>query len=126
MTAQLSQVERRILDRLDRALDYAGGTHRFSEDVVPLLLDGRAQYWQRGAGVIVTEVYHFPQKSVLNYWLVAGELRDAVALCPEIEAWARSQGCSRAVGLGRKAWTPTVARLGFEPVGVAYRKELAP
>lgn len=124
MSQPLTLGEKRILDRLDQALAEAGNTHRFSEDVVPLLLDGRAQYWQHGEGVIVTELYTFPRLKSLNYWLVAGKLRDCLQLVPEIEAWARDQGASRATGLGRKSWTPTVGRLGFRPVGVAYRKEL--
>lgn len=118
--------ERRIRDGLEGALAVAGHTHDFQADVVPMLLDGRAQYWQHGAAAIVTELYRFPQRTVLNYWLIGGRLRDALQLVPEIEAWAKTQGCTRAVGFGRKAWTPTVARLGFEPAGIGFRKELSP
>lgn len=126
MSAMLTKTEKRILDRFDQALEQAGNTHRFNDDIVPLLLDGRAQYWQHGEAAIITEIYRFPRLAQLNYWLIAGKLKDALQLVPEIEAWAIAQGATRAVGLGRKAWTPTVARLGFEPVGVAFRKELRP
>src|SRR5262252_1420918 len=101
MTAMLTKAEKRILDRLDKALALAGHTHRFHEDVVPLLLEGKAQYWQHGQGVIVTELYEYPRLKQINFWLVAGKLDDTVALVPEIEAWARSQGATRAVGIGR-------------------------
>ena len=52
----ITQAERRILDGFDRALDCAGNTHDFQRDVVPMLLDGRCQFWQHDPAAIVIRV----------------------------------------------------------------------
>jgi len=124
MSPRLDPAEARVVDCLERALALAGGTHDFQSDVVPRLLDGRAQYWQRGAAAIVTEIHHYPRCRDVNYWLVGGRLADALALVPEIEAWARTQGATRAVAFGRKGWAPVLGRLGWQVAGTGYRKQL--
>jgi hypothetical protein len=113
-----------ILPRLERALAYAGHTHDFARDVVPRLMDGRAQYWYEGDGAIVTEVLRYPNYNVCNYWLVAGVLEDTLALQPRIERWARMQGCARAVGIGRPGWARVLPKYGYRIWGSAFVKDL--
>jgi GNAT superfamily N-acetyltransferase len=113
-----------LLPRLERALACAGGTHDFKRDVVPMLLDGRAQWWGLGEGAIVTELVRYPNFNAVNYWLVAGKLDDVLALQPEIERWARMQGCARAIGVGRPGWLRVLRKYGYRPLGTAFAKEL--
>ena len=113
-----------MLACLDRALLVGGGTHDFAADVLPMLLDGRAQWWQHGDGCAVTELRQHPRLLELNCWLVAGDLRDCIALQPEIEDWARRQGVSRVVGTGRAGWVRVARAMGFSPYGVALRRDL--
>jgi len=122
----MTEPQRHMLACLDRALLSGGGTHEFSADVLPMLLDGRAQWWQRGDGVAITELRRHPKLLELNCWLVAGNLRDCIALQPEIEDWARRQGAARVVGIGRPGWERVSRAMGFSPVGVALRRDLAP
>lgn len=114
----------RLLEQLNEALAFNGPTHDFVADVLPLLLDGRAQYWQHGDGAVVTEINRYPRLTECNWWLVAGNLPDCMQLVPEIEDWARRQGAQRMVGFGRPGWKPVVERLGFHEVGRSFRKPL--
>ncbi|HEV8502936.1 MAG TPA: hypothetical protein VGR63_15280 [Casimicrobiaceae bacterium] len=114
-----------LLNRLRQALAHAGGTHELIADVVPMLEDGRAQWWQRGRGVAITEIRDHPQLREVNVWLTAGHLPDCLALQPEIEAWARKHGVARIVGTGRDGWGRVcVNRMGFQRTGVHVEKWL--
>jgi hypothetical protein len=120
----MSRDEEFFVPKFQQALAYAGGTHDFARDVVPMLLDGRAQWWREGDGAIVTELRSFPNFNVINYWLVAGKLEDTLALQPQIERWARMQGCARAIGIGRPGWLRVLKRYGYRPWGTAFVKDL--
>jgi hypothetical protein len=118
--------EARLCGSLERALAAAGSTHDLYRDVAPMLARGDAQYWANDGAAIVTEILAYPRARTLNFWLIGGELAAALELAPAVEAWGRAHGCVRAAGLGRRGWMPTVAALGYRPIGVAFRKELEP
>jgi hypothetical protein len=120
----MSRDEEFFVPKFQRALALGGGTHDFARDVVPMLLDGRAQWWREGDGAIVTELLQFPNFNVLNHWLAAGKLSDTLELVPQIERWARTQGCARAVGIGRPGWLRVLKKYGYKPWGAAFAKEL--
>jgi hypothetical protein len=122
----MSEPKLKLLGQLNEALAHNGPTHDFVDHIVPLLMEGRAQYWQRANGAVVTEIHTYPLLTECNWWLVAGQLDDCMALFPEIEDWARRQGCTRMVGVGRAGWKPVVEKLGFREVGRSFRKEFAP
>lgn len=122
----MSKPQLTLLRQLNEALATNGTTHDFVDHVVPRVLDGRAQFWQLRDGAVVTEINTYPLLSECNWWLVAGHLPDCMAMFPEIEEWARRQGCSRMVGVGRAGWKPVVEKLGFREVGRSFRKEFAP
>jgi hypothetical protein len=113
-----------IINKLEEALEIAGGTHHWREHVVPLLFSGRAQYWHRPGGAIVTEIIETPLRRAVNYWLVGGEMQDCLALQPEIDAWARQQGATHATAVGRLGWARVLPPYGWRMHGVAMVKEL--
>lgn len=121
----MSRDEEFFVPKFQRALAVAGGTHDFVRDVVPMLLDGRAQWWRQDDGAIITELLRFPNFNVINFWLVAGKLEDTLALQPEIERWARMQGCARAIGIGRPGWLRVLQKYGYRPWGTAFAKEFS-
>jgi len=100
------------LARLERALWYGGPTHRVS-DVAAMVKDGRAQWWSNDNGMIVTEVHEYPLQKAVHYWLIAGELRDCLALEHEINPWAIEQGCNVATACGRRGWGRVAAPTGW-------------
>jgi hypothetical protein len=111
------------LARLEKALAHGGGTHT-PADVVRLIEDRRAQLWERGDGVIVTEVQAFPLGKTVSYWLAAGALRDCLALQDEIDEWAQSEGCVRATLTGRRGWGRAAAAWGWKLDGYSYSRPL--
>jgi hypothetical protein len=127
MTHERAGGEAYLLPRLRRALISAGGTHDW-QDVLQRIATGQAQYWETpdGRGALVTEVLRFPNLSVVNYWLAAGELHACHSLVPTIESWARAQGCTRGIGMGRPGFARLLGPEGVTVGGVAYRKELGP
>jgi len=123
-TPDTPERQRAMIDRLERALLHAGGTHRLA-DVIRLLQEGRSQWWELGDGCCVTELRAHPQLRELNVWLVAGDLDDCMALQGAIEQWARQHGVRRIVGIGRDGWERIAcAKMGFRRVGVALERWL--
>ena len=100
--------------RLQKALEYGGGTHRL-DDVVRMLKAGEAQLFENEGGVIVAEVNEFPLLKTVNFWLLAGELRDVLALEHEVLPWAIERGCTVATGVGRPGWGRVAAKTGWRP-----------
>ena len=98
--------------RMERALEYGGPTHTLA-DVARDIEAGRAQWWSRDDGMIVTLVDEFPLFKAVRYWLVAGSLADCRTLEPEIDEWALDQGCTIGTGTGRKGWERAIASTGW-------------
>lgn len=111
------------LMRLQRALDYAGPTHAVS-DMVRLVREGKAQFWEHGDGMIFTELLNFPLVRAVNYWLLAGHLPDVLALDERITSWAIGEGCTIGIATGRKGWGRAGAPCGWKPWSYTFRKEL--
>jgi hypothetical protein len=106
----LSDAEK--LARLEKALAYAGPTHRVA-DVVALIKAGRAQWWDQDDGAIVTEIHDYPLRRDIHYWTISGVLGDCLALEDRINAWAVEQGCTVATAAGRKGWGRVAAPTGW-------------
>jgi hypothetical protein len=110
-------------ERLVKALEYGGPTHRVS-DVIELLHARKAQLWERGDGCIITEIHDFPLFKAVHYWLIFGGLKDCLSLEHEINPWAIEQGCSIATACGRKGWGRVAAPTGWRPFLPNFVKEL--
>lgn len=100
--------------RLQQALEYAGPTHRL-DDVVTLLRSGEAQLFENDGGVIVAEIHKFPLQKAVHFWLIAGELRDCLALEHEVLPWGIERGCTIATACGRRGWGRVAAPTGWRP-----------
>lgn len=109
--------------RMERALRYGGPTHRI-EDVVAMVKDGRAQWWDNGDGMIVTELHKAPLLSAVHYWLIFGELKSCLALEHDINPWAVEQGCTMATATGRRGWGRVAAPTGWRPWYPNFQKVL--
>lgn len=92
----LSGAEKRA--RLEKALEYGGGTHTV-EDVVDLLRadpnEERIKLFEFRDGVIVAEVNEYPRLKAIHFWLLAGSLRDVLALEHEVIPWGLERGYCR-------------------------------
>ena len=109
--------------RMERALEYGGPTHTLA-DVAKDIRDGKAQWWSNGDGMIVTEVHTFPLLKAVHFWLIAGALRDCLALEHDILPWAIEQGCTVATACGRKGWGRVAAPTGWREFHPNFWKPL--
>jgi hypothetical protein len=112
-------------ERWQKALDCGGPTHRIS-DIVDLIKAGKAQFWERGDGCIITEFNDFPLMRTINYWLIFGRLEDCLSLDARITDCAIREGCKVATATGRKGWGRAGAPYGWRPWWPMFIKELAP
>jgi len=111
--------------RLQRALEYAGGTHRM-DNVVEMLKAGDATLFENEGGVVVAEIQTYPLCKVAHFWLGAGELRACVDLEDEVLRWGIEQGCSAATIVGRPGWGRIGASRGWKPWHSTLIKPLEP
>ncbi len=109
---------------LDAALAHAGRTHALS-DVQALLEAGEARLWASGRAAMVTLIEEDPGERRLLIWLAGGDLGELVRdLRPQAEAWARTQGCRRAVIIGRAGWERALTPEGYAPLARIIAKDL--
>lgn len=81
------------------AIAETDGTHS-EDDILAMICAGKLRLWTNGTSGVVTEIIQYPQKRVLNWFLVGGDLiREVAPLIPQIEAFAREKGCNRVQGL---------------------------
>ena len=117
----LSSEEKRR--RFEKALACGGNTHDV-DDVVALVKEGKAQYWEHGDGIVVSEIHEFPKLKAIHFWLVSGDLRDCLALENDVLPWAREQGCTIATACGREGWGRVLAPIGWRKWRPNFMKQL--
>ncbi len=88
---------------IEAALVFAGGTHTF-EDVAQEVEAGTAQFWPGPHSCIVTQVDEQPSRSILVFFLAAGNADELRAMEPLVIQWGQEQGCTLARMVGRKGW----------------------
>lgn len=96
---------------LEAALEYARGTHTFS-DVVRDLDTGMAQLWDTDRAAVVTKILRTPRIKSCHLFLAGGDLAELQRMLPIIEGWARGEGCQRMTLAGRPGWTRSFLRDG--------------
>lgn len=97
---------------LEAALEYTGGTHSWA-DLVEAVQRGRMQLWPGAASAALTELLQYPQRLSVNVFLAGGDLDEILAAIPDVQAWAREQGCSDMTMTGRPGWEKVLARTGW-------------
>ena len=114
----------RYRPQIEAALVYADATHAY-DDVARMIAAGELQLWPGPASCIVTEVIRFPRKTVLNFFLAGGTLRELEAMAPLVCAWGKTQGCDAATFTGRKGWARTfLTRQGWTAPLTFYARPL--
>ena len=97
---------------IERALSFAGGTHRF-EDVAEMVAAGHALLWPGPASCIVTEPISYPRKQILNFWLAGGNLTELMVMAPLILEWGKAKGFAGATLAGRAGWERVLKPYGW-------------
>jgi hypothetical protein len=112
-----------VADRIQKALDIAG-THT-ADDLYAAIESGDAKLWVNRDSIVVTQIVEFPLSRHLNVWVGAGLLDDVIGvLHPEIEDYARQEGCDSMTALGRRGWRKSLSKHGWVDTLTQYRKDL--
>lgn len=109
---------------LASALSAYGPTHD-KVHVIEALESGKAQFWYHPEAAVITEIKVWPTgfREVVG-WLAGGSLAGILTLIPQIETWARSIGCERAIINGRYGWKRRLPP-GYVVHGSTFAKDLA-
>ncbi|PZQ53729.1 MAG: hypothetical protein DI570_23820, partial [Phenylobacterium zucineum] len=75
-----------------------------ADEVLSLILAGRAQLWPTEGACIVTQCALSPGGALIHAWLGGGNLREMIQLRVGIEAYGRAMGCQFATIEGRRGW----------------------
>lgn len=114
----------RVKPWIESALYSTHGTHKI-EDIEAGLKAGDYQLWTSPRAAIVTQICVTPQLSLLNFWLVGGDLHALLEMEPGIVAWAKNEhGCSLVLQLGRDAWARILKPLGYRAGMTMLTKEI--
>jgi hypothetical protein len=112
-----------VTDRLEhiaRALEYQD-THTL-QSVLDAIDAGRAQAWCGERSTIVTELLDFPLMRVCRIWLAGGDRSELVEqMLPQVEEWARQNGCSRVEIVGRQGWKRVLPEYSTPPQQVLHK-----
>jgi hypothetical protein len=95
------------------------------DDVVAGLLNGEFQFWPGERSACVTEVIEYPRRKALVFWLMGGDLSEAMSkIEPEARAWGEAQGCTLFMGyaVDRPGWTRALQRYGYTPGWRVFRR----
>lgn len=112
-----------LLERIDTAL-LRGGDHLRYADLVALARVGKAQFWANETAAVATEVLKYPQRSIMNCFMAAGELRGLFRMQDVITDFAREHHCSHMICHGRVAWGAVGARHGWHPRAMLFVREV--
>jgi hypothetical protein len=117
--------KRKLLSQINHALGDFGSLLTL-DDLIELAREHRMWLGHRNNTVIAAEIIPYPQRTVCNFVVAAGDLADVLALEDEAISFARSQGASLMVTHGRRAWTRIGAPRGWQARSIEYIKWLPP
>ena len=86
-----------------RSVEIGCGTHT-ENDVIDMLVFGRAFLWANGKSALLCEFEDYPQMRVCRYWIGGGDKHELMAMKEATEAWARANGATRMEIVGRAGW----------------------
>jgi len=89
---------------LSAVINCSHGTNDL-ESIVSLCEKGSSQLWvalrdSEPVGAFVTELIRYPRKTVCRVWTGGGHIESVLALLPDVEAYARQEGCSQILAEG--------------------------
>lgn len=116
-----------VLDRLGAIVGRSG--ERYSiQSLIELIARGEFQLWVIGdehiRGVVLTELFFAPSgKKVASIRAATGDAAEGwLHLLPELEAWAKVEGCHCIEAIARKGWARRLT--AYKMTHVVLEKEL--
>lgn len=113
----------RLEPQIKRALARSGDTHDV-EHVLEGVATGHFHLWPGERSVIVTEFVDYPKLRAIHFFLGAGDLEELCEIEQKVLEWAKTQGCSRATGTGRRGFERIGRERGWTPKWYVMYREL--
>lgn len=102
-----------------------GGAAYTKEEVWSEIDKGDAHLWTASQSACIVEVVDRPDYRCCHIFVAGGKLREIMTvLWPQVEQWARDNGCHQITASGRSVWERVVKKHGFKPVLTTFAKEL--
>lgn len=109
---------------IEAALEHSVGGWTL-DDVREAVERGEAQLWAGERSAHVTQIETYPFGKAIEVLASGGDMDELIdVLRPQIEAWAKAQGCVAAHVVGRLGWARQLKSCGYEPLYTVIRKEL--
>lgn len=109
-----------LREQLLEAIECTHGTHT-EDDVLAMILAGKLTLWSNGNAIMVTEFSDYPRMRVVNVFICAGDYDKMWEVEKMVIDDAKTNGCKRITGAGRKGWTKVLP--GYEPGGYFMHKD---
>lgn len=100
------------------------GSHHTIESIEATLQTGQAQLLEAGGCCFIVEVQDYPQARACQVMWTAGTLDAIERSLPDLDAWAKLQGCTEILEEGHPGWGRVLKRHGWEKWSVTMRKPL--
>jgi hypothetical protein len=108
---------------LERALEYAGGTHTVA-DIWMACEQNRMALWCGHKSVIITEIVEYPRLKACRIFLAAGDMTELLEMETAVADWAKSADCNRMEVIGRKGWKRALKGSGYTEPSTILTKEI--
>ena len=108
---------------IESALEYAGGTHDYS-DIVHGVENMAMFFWPAEKSCLVTEIVQYPKKRALHVFLAAGDLTEIKDMELSLQEFAKSLKCDAISLTGRNGWKRALNSMGYTPAHITMVKEL--
>lgn len=106
---------------IEKALKYQD--NYLIDDIKENIREGLFHLWPADKSFVITEFVIFPQNKAMNILFCGGDFKELEKMLPYLEKFAKTAGCKRMYGGGRKGWLRKLKHLGFLPEYL-IRKEL--
>lgn len=101
------------------------GSHWTIEGIEQHLASGQWRLLTQPGCCYLVEAQRYPTETSCTIWFVAGDIPALVDGLPDVEAWARLNGCSEMLIEGPMGWKRVLQPLGYAPWSITLRKGLA-
>lgn len=116
-----SRIEALVRESLER--DHL---HDF-DDCIRMLKAGEAQIFQNDHGCWITQIVETKLVKSCHVWVVAGELPGVLELEPQVEAFARENGCTLMTSICRYGYGRKIAKeRKWTITGLSVEKPILP
>lgn len=112
-----------MFKKLEKALKVDGGLYS-AYDIIDAVKSGSMQGFVLDDNWVVTQVFHYPQKTILHIVVVVGEMDKVMSMYDQVVEFAKEQQVDMISTLGRRGWEGVTIPEGWSPIATLFVKEM--